>query len=111
MAGVDPGAETLRYIRREGGIARARVFTKCFLALLGQWPWQRIPTVPVEIVLLPPGAPFSIYNFACWARQTVVALAGVIALRPVRPARLDLSELWARPGQTKPRARPRAIRR
>src|SRR5207248_7019475 len=106
MTGIDPGAKTLDYIRRSGGIPRARVFTKCFLALLGQWPWQRIPPVPPEIVLLPPSAPFSIYNFACWARQTVVALAAVMALRPVRPAKLDLSELWARPGQTKPSARP-----
>src|SRR2546427_270635 len=57
MAGVDPGETTRAYIVREGGVPRSRVFTKCFLALLGQWPWQRIPTVPVEIILLPPGAP------------------------------------------------------
>src|SRR6266705_5054026 len=44
MAGVDAGGETRRYFQREGGIPRARVFTKCFLALLGEWPWQRIPT-------------------------------------------------------------------
>src|SRR5256885_11533785 len=92
MAGVDAGDRTRDYIRREGGIPRSRVFTKCFMALLGQWPWQRIPTVPVEIVLLRPGAPFSIYNFACWARQTIVALAGVQALRPVRASGIDLSE-------------------
>src|SRR5205085_10216594 len=57
LAGIDPGARAREYIRGEGGVARARVFTKCFLALLGQWPWQRIPTVPAELVLLPPGAP------------------------------------------------------
>src|SRR5881392_4125518 len=51
MAGVDAGETTLEYLRREGGIPKSRVFTKCFMALLGQWPWQRIPTVPVEIVL------------------------------------------------------------
>jgi squalene cyclase len=31
--------------------------------------------VPPELVLLPPFAPFSIYDFSCWARQTFVALA------------------------------------
>ena len=111
MAGVDPGSETVDYIRRSGGIPRARVFTKCFLALLGQWPWQRIPPVPPEIVLLPPWSPFSIYNLACWARQTVVPLSVVMALRPVRDAGVDLTEIGARPGQTKPAARPSRLRR
>src|SRR5581483_6346593 len=106
MAGVDAGPETLAYIQRSGGIPSARVFTKCFLALLGQWPWQRIPPVPPEIVLLPPRSPFSIYNLACWARQTAVPLSVVLALRPVRPAGVDLSEIGARPGESKAPARP-----
>jgi squalene-hopene/tetraprenyl-beta-curcumene cyclase len=111
MAGVDAGSATLDYIRREGGIPRSRVFTKCFLALLGEWPWQRIPTVPVEVVLLPPRSPFSIYSFACWARQTVVPLAVMQALRPVRPSGVDLREVGARPGETRPARRPNALRR
>jgi squalene-hopene/tetraprenyl-beta-curcumene cyclase len=111
MAGVDPGEKTRAYIVREGGVPRSRVFTKCFLALLGQWPWQRIPTVPVEIILLPPGAPFSVYNFACWARQTVVPLSVVQALRPIRPAGVDLREIGARPGQTRPPRRVSGLRR
>ena len=111
MAGVDPGEKTLAYIRREGGIARSRVFTKCFMALLGQWPWQRIVQIPPEMVLLPPSAPFSIYNFACWARQTVVPLSVVWALRPVRPANVELREIGARPGQSTPPLRPTPQRR
>ena len=48
--------------------------------------------VPPEIVLLPPWMPLNVYDFACWARQTIVALSLVIAHRPaaraaVRPAR------------------------
>jgi squalene-hopene/tetraprenyl-beta-curcumene cyclase len=111
MAGVDAGEETRDYIRASGGIARARVFTKCFLALLGQWPWQQIPPVPPEIVLLPPSAPFSIYNLACWARQTVVPLSVVMALKPVRPAGVDLREIGARPGRSRVPARPGRLRR
>jgi squalene-hopene/tetraprenyl-beta-curcumene cyclase len=111
LAGVDPGPKARAFIQEKGGIPRSRVFTKCFLALLGQWPWQRIPSVPPELVLLPPSAPFSIYHFGCWARQTVVALSVVMALRPVRPARVDLGEIGARPGSTRPPARPSALRR
>src|SRR5437660_7095730 len=111
MAGVDAGDETRAYLRREGGIPKSRVFTKCFMALLGQWPWQQIPTVPVELVLLPPGAPFSIYNFACWARQTIVALSVVQALRPVRPSGVSLGEIGDRHGPSKPPRRPSRLRR
>src|SRR5205823_10648102 len=109
--GLDAGAETRDYIRANGGIPKTRVFTKCFLALLGQWPWQRVSPVPPEIVLLPPSAPFSIYNLACWARQTVVPLSVVMALRPVRPAGVDLREIGARPGETKAPSRPSSLRR
>src|SRR4051794_23252661 len=111
MAGVDAGPETRAYIQREGGIPRARVFTKCFLALLGQWPWQRMVPIPPELVLLPPGAPFSIYNFACWARQTFVALALAQSLRPVKPIDVDLRALGARPNRTRAPRRPNALRR
>lgn len=111
LAGVDPGEGSRDYIRRAGGIPGSRVFTKCFLALLGQWPWQRIPTVPVEVVLLPPASPFSIYNFACWARQTVVPLAAVMALRPVRSSGIDLYEIGARPGESRPARPPGPLRR
>ena len=110
MAGVDAGDETRAYIRREGVIAHARAFTKCFLALLGHWPWQDIPTVPVELILMPPSAPLSVYNFGCWARQTIVPLSVVQALRPVRRADVDLTEIGARPGTAPPR-RATPIRR
>ena len=111
MAGVDPGPRALEYIRREGGIAKSRLFTKCFLALLGQWPWQAMVPIPPELILLPPSSPFSVYNFACWARQTFVALAVAQSLRPVRPADVDLRAIGAVPGRTRPPRRPGRLRR
>src|SRR6478609_4225009 len=71
LAGVDPGPKALAYIQRAGGIPKSRLFTKCFMALLGQWPWQRMAPIPPELVLLRPGSPFSIYDFSCGARRTV----------------------------------------
>ena len=111
LAGVDPGPKALAYIRREGGIPQSRLFTKCFMALLGQWPWQRMAPIPPELVLVPPGSPFSIYDFSCWARQTFVALSVAQSLRPVRPADIDLTAIGARPGKTRPPMRPNRLRR
>jgi squalene-hopene/tetraprenyl-beta-curcumene cyclase len=111
MCGVDPGPRALTYIRRGGGIPKSRLFTKCFLALLGQWPWQRIVPIPPELVLLPSRSPFSIYNFASWARQTFVALSLAQSLRPVRPIDVDLSAIGAVAGQTRAPGRPNALRR
>jgi squalene-hopene/tetraprenyl-beta-curcumene cyclase len=111
MCGVDPGPEALAFIRSRGGIPKARLFTKCFLALLGQWPWQRMVPIPPELLLLPPSSPFSIYNFSCWARQTFVALALAQSLRPVKPIDVDLRAIGARPNATRAPRRPTALRR
>jgi squalene-hopene/tetraprenyl-beta-curcumene cyclase len=111
LAGVDPGPRTLAFIQREGGIPKSRLFTKCFMALLGQWPWQKMVPIPPELVLLPPGSPFSIYDFSCWARQTFVALSVAQSLRPVRPADLDLAAIGAIPGKTRPPGPPSRLRR
>ena len=35
LAGVDPGEQTREYIRQAGGVARTRIFTRAFLALIG----------------------------------------------------------------------------
>ncbi len=96
LAGVDAGEATRQYIRGSGGVARARIFTRAFLALIGQWPWRRLAHVPVELILLPANGPLSVYDFACWARQTMVSLSVVEALQPVRPSAIDLSEIGGR---------------
>jgi len=97
LAGDTPQAEHMRaaaeFIRREGGLEQARVFTHLWLALFGLWSWDRVPALPPEIVLLPAWVPLNVYDFACWARQTIVALSIVKAERPVQPLSFDLREL------------------
>jgi squalene-hopene/tetraprenyl-beta-curcumene cyclase len=89
MAGLgsdDPRlAGARRFIEGRGGIGASRAFTRMWMALIGAWRWQDVPQIPVEIVLLPHTAPFSVYDFACWARQTLVALSVVMHYRPARP--------------------------
>ncbi len=99
LAGDSPEDEHMsraaRLIRAEGGIERARVFTHLWLALFGLWSWDRVPALPAEVILLPSWAPLNVYDFACWARQTIVAVSLVKAHRPVRSLPFDLDELDA----------------
>lgn len=76
-----------------GGIERSRVFTRIWMALVGQWPWDRLPALPPEVILLPSWFPLNVYDFASWARQTIVPLTVVASYRPVRPLPFDLPEL------------------
>ncbi|HEY7829911.1 MAG TPA: squalene--hopene cyclase [Solirubrobacteraceae bacterium] len=90
-----------QFVREQGGLQRARVFTHVWLALFGLWSWERIPALPPEVVLLPSWVPLNIYDFACWARQTIVALSVVIAKRPTHALPFELRELhgsepWSR---------------
>jgi squalene-hopene/tetraprenyl-beta-curcumene cyclase len=102
------------FIRREGGLAHARVFTHLWLALFGLWSWDSVPALPPEVILLPPWVPLNVYDFACWARQTIVALSVVKAHRPVRTLPFDLEELRAPGGpvggRRERRPRPRLSR-
>jgi squalene-hopene/tetraprenyl-beta-curcumene cyclase len=83
----------LRVILDQGGVAHARVFTKIWLALFGAYPWEGVPSMPPELVWLPPSVPLNLYDFACWARGTVAPLLIVISRRPVRPLPFSLDEL------------------
>jgi squalene-hopene/tetraprenyl-beta-curcumene cyclase len=67
-----------------GGVEASRVFTRIWLALVGRWSWDALPALPPEVILLPPWFPLNIYDFGCWARQTIVPLTVVAAHRPAR---------------------------
>ncbi len=97
LAGDPVDAEHMRkaaaFIRESGGIERSRVFTRMWLSLLSLWSWSDVPVIPPEMVMLPPRAPLSIYSFGCWARQTIVALSVVSALRPTMTVPFEVDEL------------------
>jgi squalene-hopene/tetraprenyl-beta-curcumene cyclase len=99
LAGDRPDAAHMlaasAFVREAGGVEQARVFTHIWLALFGAWSWEDVPAVPPEMVLLPAWFPLNPYDFACWARQTIVALGVVMAYRPQRPLPFALDELHA----------------
>ncbi|MFF1588186.1 squalene--hopene cyclase [Streptomyces sp. NPDC058286] len=111
LAGDAPGephmAKASAWIRERGGIAASRVFTRIWLALFGWWKWDDLPELPPELIYFPKWMPLNIYDFGCWARQTIVPLTVVSAKRPVRPAPFPLDELHAdarNPNPAKPLA-------
>jgi len=111
LAGDEPDEPHMKiaahFIRRSGGIAQARVFTHLWLALFGLWSWEQVPALPAEVTLLPRWVPLNVYDFACWARQTIVALSIVKAHRPARALPFDLQELMADERSSAERAAPK----
>jgi squalene-hopene/tetraprenyl-beta-curcumene cyclase len=97
LAGDRAEAEHLQraaeFIRGSGGVERTRVFTRIWLALFGLWSWDELPVLPPELMFLPRFVPLNIYDFGCWARQTVVALTIVSAHRPAHQVGFDIDEL------------------
>ncbi|MFZ2448535.1 MAG: squalene--hopene cyclase [Syntrophobacteraceae bacterium] len=100
LLGEDPDSGPLArargFVLERGGIEAARVFTKIWLALFGQYDWDKVPSMPVELVLLPPSLYFNIYEFSSWARGTAVPLSIVLSIRPKLrlPDALGLTELY-----------------
>ena len=78
-------AKARAFILKRGGIPSTRVFTKVWLALFGEWPWEGIPILPPEVIYLPPWFPFNIYDFSSWSRGTIVPLTILMARRPICP--------------------------
>ncbi|MFI9256332.1 squalene--hopene cyclase [Streptomyces sioyaensis] len=106
LAGDAPDAPHMArasgWVREQGGIAAARVFTRIWLALFGWWKWDDLPQLPPELLYFPKWFPLNIYDFGCWARQTIVPLTIVSAKRPVRPAPFALDELHTDPRRPNP---------
>ena len=73
------------WILSKGGLKNVRVFTRYWLALIGEWPWEKTPNIPPEVIHFPNWFIFSIYNFAQWARATLMPIAVLSARRPSRP--------------------------
>jgi len=95
-ADEEPLVKAREWILGNGGLGAVRNFTRYWLALIGEWPWEETPTLPPELILLPSWAPFNVYQFASWARGTLVPLCILSARRPVRrlPPESRLDELF-----------------
>ena len=87
MIGDDPAAPHMararEEIRRRGGALKANVFTRILLALYGETSWSNVPTVPVELILLPRWFPIHLSKMSYWARTVIVPLLVLAAKKPM----------------------------
>ena len=85
MIGDSPDAPHMAKARNailaHGGAEQANVFTRILLAQFGQLPWAHVPTMPVEIILLPRWFPIHLSRMSYWARTVIVPLLVLAALR------------------------------
>jgi squalene-hopene/tetraprenyl-beta-curcumene cyclase len=86
-------------ILRNGGAEQSNVFTRALLALYGEAPWRAVPTMPVEIMLLPRWFPFHLDKVSYWARTVMVPLFVLQALKPkaVNRRGTSIRELFTTP--------------
>ncbi len=111
LAGNDPQAPWMKAAReaalRLGGIPKMNTYAKLYLALLGQFPWASLPTIPPEIVLFPRWFPFNLSEISSWTRAMIIPLAILNHLKPTRelPPGLQITELYPA-GTTEAELRP-----
>ena len=83
-------------IHARGGAIKANVFTRILLALYGETSWMNVPTVPVELILLPRWFPIHLSKMSYWARTVIVPLLVLAALKPLarNPRNIRVPELF-----------------
>jgi squalene-hopene/tetraprenyl-beta-curcumene cyclase len=83
-------------IHARGGAGKANVFTRILLALYGETAWSNVPTVPVELILLPRWFPIHLSKMSYWARTVIVPLLVLAAKKPLarNPRGVHVPELF-----------------
>jgi squalene-hopene/tetraprenyl-beta-curcumene cyclase len=87
LIGDDPAASHMARARAAihaaGGAEAVNVFTRIQLALFGAAPWRTVPTLPVELILLPRWFPIHLSKMSYWARTVIVPLLVLAARKPM----------------------------
>jgi len=108
MIGDDTEAPHMKRAREavlaHGGAEEANVFTRIQLALFGQIPWRAIPSMPVEMMLLPRWFPIHLSKMSYWARTVLAPLLVLMARKPQAANRrgIGVPELFLPKGAPKP---------
>ena len=86
LAGDDTQARHMEGARRRihelGGLEATNSYVRFYLALAGAVPWDIVPAVPPELMLLPKWFPINIYEMSSWTRGIVIPLTILHAKKP-----------------------------
>jgi squalene-hopene/tetraprenyl-beta-curcumene cyclase len=77
-----------------GGVPRMNTFSKLYLALLGLFPWDYVPTIPCDVILIGKWFYVNINEMSSWSRSMLVPLAIINHFKPTRPPKINLNELY-----------------
>jgi len=79
-----------------GGVPRMNTFSKLYLALLGLYPWDYVPTIPSEVILIGKWFYVNFNEMSNWSRSMLVPLAIINHYKPTRPQNcpITLDELY-----------------
>lgn len=67
-----------------GGVPRLNTFSKLYLALLGLFPWDFVPTIPAEIILMGKWFHVNFNEMSNWTRSMLVPLSIINHFKPTR---------------------------
>ncbi|MDQ6630613.1 MAG: squalene--hopene cyclase [Verrucomicrobiota bacterium] len=98
LAGVsvtDPRMLRAREMAKNlGGVPRLNTFSKLYLALLGLYPWDYVPTIPSEVILIGKWFHVNFHDMSNWSRSMLVPLAIINHFKPTRKVNVTLDELY-----------------
>jgi squalene-hopene/tetraprenyl-beta-curcumene cyclase len=79
-----------------GGIPRLNTFSKLYLAVMGLFPWEYVPTIPCEVILIGKWFFVDFYEMSSWSRSMLVPLSIINHYKPTRALRngATLDELY-----------------
>jgi len=77
-----------------GGVPRMNTFSKLYLALIGLFPWEYVPTIPPEVLLIGKWFHVNFWDMSNWSRAMLVPLAIISHFKPTRPVNVTLDELY-----------------
>src|ERR1039458_5785675 len=77
-----------------GGVPRMNTFSKLYLALIGLFPWEYVPTIPCEVLLIGKWFHVNFWDMSNWSRGMIVPLAIINHFKPTRPVTVTLDELY-----------------
>ena len=79
-----------------GGVPRMNTFSKLYLALLGLFPWEYVPTIPCEVLLIGKWFHVNFWEMSNWSRAMLVPLAIINHYKPTHEIDhgVNLDELY-----------------